>query len=181
MDKVAQTIKTEGPFDGVIGFSQGGALAGMTASVLEEGRVKSFARVCEGDSNQLGYPSSFLGEGGNPIQPPLSFCIIYSGFRAPSDHYEGFYTPALKTKMCIFIGSLDTVVDETRVLALVDACEGKERRVKVCHHVGGHFLPGQKIYLDAAVGFIRDCIAGVDEKTLNRQSDESVENMDGPF
>lgn len=39
---LARTLKEEGPFDGVIGFSQGGSAAGLVASLLEPGRRHAF-------------------------------------------------------------------------------------------------------------------------------------------
>ena len=36
---IAETMQRDGPFDGVIGFSQGGAAAGMVAALLEDGRA----------------------------------------------------------------------------------------------------------------------------------------------
>jgi pimeloyl-ACP methyl ester carboxylesterase len=43
--RVAEVLRTDGPFDGVVGFSQGGALAGMVASLLEEGKMDVFERA----------------------------------------------------------------------------------------------------------------------------------------
>jgi hypothetical protein len=43
--RVAEVLRRDGPFDGVVGFSQGGALAGMVASLLEEGRMEVFERA----------------------------------------------------------------------------------------------------------------------------------------
>ena len=42
LNSLAQTLKEEGPFDGVIGFSQGGSAAGLVASLLEPGRRRAF-------------------------------------------------------------------------------------------------------------------------------------------
>ena len=42
LDSLAQALKEEGPFDGVIGFSQGGSAAGLVASLLEPGRRRAF-------------------------------------------------------------------------------------------------------------------------------------------
>ena len=39
---LARTLEEEGPFDGVIGFSQGGSAAGLIASLLEPGRRQAF-------------------------------------------------------------------------------------------------------------------------------------------
>ncbi|KAI9656983.1 MAG: hypothetical protein M1831_004531 [Alyxoria varia] len=44
-ETVAEVLKNDGPFDGVMGFSQGGALAGMVASLLESGRKQAFEEL----------------------------------------------------------------------------------------------------------------------------------------
>jgi len=64
--------------------------------------------------------------------------------------------------MLHFLGTLDTVVEEKRSLALVEACEQSEGRV--VYHPGGHFLPSsQKAYVSALIGFIREVTADVGE------------------
>lgn len=171
-------LKKEGPFDGVIGFSQGGAMAGMLASVLEPDRRQAFEALYS--KGGMSYPSSFEADTGyieNTIHPPFKFAVSYSGFAARGrDLYKAFYEPKITTPMLHFIGTLDTVVEEARSLALVAACQESEGRV--VYHPGGHFLTTQKTYVAALVGFMKDVLhkaEGGDKK------EESVEDMDVPF
>ncbi|KAK3044132.1 hypothetical protein LTS18_002093, partial [Coniosporium uncinatum] len=60
--KIAQVLKSEGPFDGVIGFSQGAAAAGMLASLLEPGRREAF-EAAQGQGG-MRYPESFEEDSG---------------------------------------------------------------------------------------------------------------------
>ncbi|MCJ1312403.1 hypothetical protein MMC25_006077 [Agyrium rufum] len=189
--RVAQTIRSEGPFDGAIGFSQGGCVAPMVASLLESGRREAMDALHAREEAQMRFPSSFLtgegvkgqggkeGEEGSPvqIQEPLKFVVQYSGFRAPAEFYDGFYEPRIRTPVLHFLGGLDTVVDEGRTRALIDACEEGEGRVIV--HPGGHFVPSGKAQLDVVVGFIRECLKG--ENGERKNEEESVEDMDVPF
>lgn len=176
---IAHVLKTEGPFDGVIGFSQGGAAAGMLASLLEPGRRKAFEDQYPADG--MRYPESFEADGSveGAIHPPLKFAVSYSGFAAhDTPLYQGFYVPKIKTPMLHFLGTLDTVVDETRSLALVNACETSEGRV--VYHPGGHFLPAsQKAYVSALVGFMKDVLVAAESG--GKKQEESVEDMDVPF
>lgn len=172
MDKVAQVLKEEGPFDGVIGFSQGGAAAGMVASLLEPGRKEAFETAAA--KGGMPFPKSFEGD----VHPPLKFAVSYSGF-APAKNalYGAFYDPKIKTPMLHFLGSVDTVVEESRSLRLAHACEQHEGRI--VYHPGGHFLPSsQKQYVSALVGFIRQIL--VEAEGLGKK-EESVEDMDVPF
>jgi len=169
--RIAEVLKAEGPFDGVVGFSQGGAATGMVASLLEPGRKEAFEAAVS--SGGMQFPESF-----DNVHPPLKFAVSYSGF-APVDSplYKPFYEPKIKTPMLHFLGTLDTVVEESRSLALVDACENTEGRV--VYHPGGHFLPSsQKAYVGALIGFMKEVLHAADP---NKKEEESVEDMDVPF
>ena len=130
---VSALLSSEGPFDGVIGFSQGAALAAMTASLLEgQSRKDAFDKAKQKSKYAIAFPPSFE----NLAHPPLKFCIAYCGFRAPGERYEAFYEPNIQTPTCHFIGSLDTVVEESRTQALVDACGGATK-TQIVTHPGG--------------------------------------------
>ncbi|KAI9703225.1 MAG: hypothetical protein M1836_007790 [Candelina mexicana] len=172
--RIAEVLKSEGPFTGVIGFSQGGAAAGMVASLLENGRKEAFEKAEK--HRGMPYPDSFLADG-EMIHPPLRFAISYSGFGAPNERYRKFYEPKIETPVLHFLGSLDTVVEEGRSQRLIDACVGK-REERVVFHPGGHFLPSQKRFLNTVVGFIREVIA-TDEKGIGVE--EKAEDMDVPY
>lgn len=133
LEFLSRHLDTHGPFDGVVGFSQGAALAAMLVSLLEAtpGRNR---------------PEAFTTS-----HPPMKFGACYSGFRAPV-RYEFFYTPRIATPILHVLGSLDTAVDESRSLELVEACEGGEKR-KV-YHPGGHYLPAGRQYANVLIGFI---------------------------
>lgn len=178
LETLARVLKEEGPFDGVIGFSQGGAMTAMLASLLEPERRKAFEKLYP--QGGMPYPQSFQADPGyteEAIHPPLKFAVSYSGFAAKGvDAYRGFYEPKIKTPMLHFIGTLDTVVEEARSLALVERCEESEGRV--VYHPGGHFLTTQKTYVAALVGFMKEIIHKADN---GEKKEESVEDMDVPF
>lgn len=179
LQSVADCIRAEGPFDGVVGFSQGAAAAAMVASLLE-GSVRKEAFESKVGGGGMAYPASFLGEVDGFVQGPLKFAVCYSGFRAPGRLYEGFYEPRIRTKVLHVLGQVDVVVDEVRGMQLVGVCEGGEGRVVV--HPGGHFVPSQKPWLDAVVGFVKQCMEGEGEgKEEDKDEEERVEDMDVPF
>ncbi|KAL8913576.1 MAG: hypothetical protein Q9171_001660 [Xanthocarpia ochracea] len=181
LTRIAETITEEGPFDGVIGFSQGACAAGMVASLLEPGRQDAFSsRTSQKDEVETeAFPASFT----SLRQPPLKFALIYSGFVAPGARYMHFYDPPIKTPALHFLGSLDGVVEEARSKGLIDVCE----RAKVVTHPGGHFLPSQRPWLDAAIGFVKECLEQAAmgdirvEKDYIKGEEDNVENMDVPF
>lgn len=174
-DEIAKVLKAEGPFDGVIGFSQGACFAAVVASLLEgESRRRAFEQAQTKSAHALAYPKSFE----DLEHPPLKFGIVYSGFIPPGDRYKGIYNPPIETPLCHFIGSLDSVVEEKRTQALVDASGGNDK-TQVVIHPGGHFVPTSKQYLDVAAAFIQQQMGPKVEQ--NGQKEESVEDMDVPF
>lgn len=188
LDAIAKVLREEGPFDGVIGFSQGAAMAAMVASLLEPGRKEAFEHFADPKVASEGFevkepvagvafPASFEEAG----HPPLKFALCYSGFRSPGPRYRPFYeNPPIQTPILHVLGSLDAVVDDTRSRALVEACAGDpEKEGKVVWHPGGHFLPSQRPYLDAAVRFIKEQLEGKQAKADAKEDD--VRDMDLPF
>ncbi|KAF1841879.1 dihydrofolate reductase [Cucurbitaria berberidis CBS 394.84] len=175
---IASILKEQGPFDGVVGFSQGGACTAMVASLLEPGRREAFeARVASGG---VPYPESF--EDGK-IHPPLKFAVSYSGFlagkMAPGPQpYQAFYEPKIQTPMLHFIGTQDVVVEEAQTLALAKACASTEDKY-IVYHPGGHFLPStQKASVNALIGYIKEVLHN---EEAGKKEEESVEDMDVPF
>src|SRR5437667_274191 len=76
MAAVAKILAKEGPFDGVIGFSQGAALAAMLASLLEgPWRRDAFGHFCAESPLSIPFTPSFE----SLHHPPLKFGVIYSG------------------------------------------------------------------------------------------------------
>ncbi|EXJ77662.1 dihydrofolate reductase [Capronia epimyces CBS 606.96] len=175
LDTVANLIETEGPFDGVIGFSQGAALAAMVASLLEgDSRKQAFKKAQARSPLAIPYPAAFE----RLDHPPLKFCIAYCGFIAPGERYRGFYEdPHIQTPACHFIGSLDSVVEEARTQSLVNATGGPEK-TQVVTHPGGHFVPSGKQYLEIVAAFIKQNMASPQDKG---EEEERVEDMDVPF
>jgi predicted esterase len=177
---IASVLKEEGPFDGVVGFSQGAACAAMVASLLEPKRREAFeAQYADGG---MRFPESFEQDTGyveGTIHPPLKFAVSYSGFAARGKNpYHAFYEPRIATPVLHFLGTQDVVVEEARSLALVDACEQKAEKY-VVYHPGGHFLPStQKASVNALVGFIKEVMQ---EEEAAKKEDDNVEDMDVPF
>lgn len=156
-------ILEHGPFVGIIGFSQGAALAALLASALESP---------EHAPAELGVEELRRSVG----QEAVKFVVAYSGFRVKGEDWgykgeEGIRTPVLN-----FVGALDTVVDEGRTRELVEACVGKREVV----HPGGHFVPAGKQWVSVVCGFVESAVKG----TLNGKEEEEEEDaadMDVPF
>jgi hypothetical protein len=161
MERIAAAVAEAGGVDGVCGFSQGGATAALVAAALEEPR-----RQPDASTPSPSVPSQ-QQQGGQGEQPdwswveslraanggrPLRFAVIYSGFWAPPAGLQWLYGPQpIQTPSLHFIGSLDSVVDESRSQALVDRCEAPE----VVVHPGGHYVPVARDRVMPLVAFLR--------------------------
>ncbi|KAH6683702.1 dihydrofolate reductase [Plectosphaerella plurivora] len=142
MNTVAEAIRgIEGGVDGVIGFSQGGAMTALVASVLEtpHREVPEASAAWATDLREA--------NGGRG----LKFAGIYSGFFATDEALAWTYEPKIQIPSVHFIGSLDTVVEESRSQALVERFEDPV----IVVHPGGHYVPISKEWAMALAGFVQ--------------------------
>jgi len=151
--------ETEPAIHGIIGFSQGGSTAAMVASAMEGGSggettatTTTHKRRKPTSPRDEKWAAALREANGNR---PLKFAVIYSGFYAVPDSLAWLYEPKIQTPTLHFIGSLDTVVDESRSQGLVDRCEDPV----VVVHPGGHYVPVGKEWVMMLAGFVRKCVA----------------------
>lgn len=128
-------------YEGVFGFSQGGAMAALLATTLERPHL---------------HPP-FLVEGQAP-HPPLKFCISVSGFLPLDTSLRTLFTPHYSTPTLHIIGMTDFVVAHARSKQLIDACAPGAARVLV--HEGGHFVPSKASWRV----FFKDCFVRMGEE-----------------
>ena len=174
-------MEQDGPFDGVIGFSQGAAAAAMTASLLEPGRQEAFADR-QKNAGGMTFPSAFT----RLSHPPLRFMVSYSGFASTFPGYAAFYEPLIATPSLHFLGTLDTVLEECWARALLGSCEqgnaGPDETLVV--HPGGHSVPLGRRELLVVTGFIRSVYASDQAQKASASKtlkDQDVLDMDLPF
>lgn len=128
MSMMKDILEKEGPFDGVLGFSQGGGLAGVLTALLER-------------------PGNTLL---NTTHPPFKFAVIFSGFKARFPQYAWLYEPPIQTPMLHVIGRNDPIVTPDRSSELVAA----NPTGKVLEHPGSHFVPSAARYRNEVVDFV---------------------------
>ena len=158
--EVKEENENEPAIHGIIGFSQGGSTAAMVASAMEAGCETTTTTTTRTTTHRRRKPSSPRDEkwaaalreaNGNR---PLRFAVIYSGFYAVPESLAWLYEPKISTPTLHFIGSLDTVVDESRSRGLVERCEDPV----VVVHPGGHYVPVGKEWVMMLAGFVRKCV-----------------------
>jgi Serine hydrolase (FSH1) len=99
-------------FDGVFGFSQGAALAGLLAAVQESGSA--------------------------PPEFHLGFAVMVGGFTSDLPKHAELFRRKLTTPSVHVIGRSDVIVPRTDSLRLA----GRFADPLVLEHPGGHIVPG---------------------------------------
>jgi pimeloyl-ACP methyl ester carboxylesterase len=150
---LATTLKEQGPFAGVIGFSQGAALAVTLTSFLEPGRIEAFKAKQDGHD----FPAAFLNEDGALIHPPLRFCVSYAGFPLTDPRWYAVYEPTVQTPVLSVVGSVDTIIEE-KVSEMLHSLLGPDIQQRIIQHPGGHFVPSGKMEVAGLVGFLRSVL-----------------------
>ncbi|KAG9854620.1 FSH1-domain-containing protein, partial [Aureobasidium melanogenum] len=172
LDQVAKVLKENGPMDGVMGFSQGAALAAMVVSLLEPNRADAFGKVPGGG---MEYPQSI-----KELQhPPLRFGVCFSGLLNKHHAYTAFYEPRIQTPVLHVLGSMDTIVEESESLALAERCADGGNGT-VIRHAGTHTVPTSDRDIAAVIQFIRNAFPSGDA-SANKDEEEDVLDMDMPF
>ncbi|KAL2754041.1 hypothetical protein ACRALDRAFT_2108827 [Sodiomyces alcalophilus JCM 7366] len=141
MRALAASIREAGGVDGVLGFSQGGAMAALVAAALD-----SPHRLPPPD--HADWAAALREANGGRA---LRFAAVYSGFFATDPSLAWCFDPPIRTPTLHFIGSLDTVVEEGRSRALIDRCADP----LVVVHPGGHYVPISKEWAMALAGFLK--------------------------
>ena len=130
VDYLRSYVIENGPFHGVIGFSQG---AGVTGYLMT-------------DFNGL------LGLTAEQ-QPPLNFFIAISGFKFKPESYQQQYNDHPITIPSLHVqGELDTITEESKVLQLFNSCSYDSRTL--LKHPGGHYVPNSKGFAKKVVDWL---------------------------
>ncbi|PPQ67957.1 hypothetical protein CVT26_005837 [Gymnopilus dilepis] len=137
---LVRDVLKEQRFDGVFGFSQGAAFAGLLAALLERPHL---------------YPD-FLINGKAP-HPPFQFCVAVSGFRVKDPSINHVFEPSYSTPTLHVLGKTDVVVVEERSRQLIEV----SANARVEEHEGvsvasGHFVPSKGNWRKFMVNYMKD-------------------------
>ncbi|KAH8662415.1 serine hydrolase FSH [Xylariales sp. PMI_506] len=158
MRVIAAAIREASGVDGVVGFSQGGAMAAMLAAAMEPDRpvpTAAAAAAASESSSSLDWVQELRDANGGR---PLKFAVVYSGFPAPDEGLQWLYEGKIQTPTLHFIGALDTVVDEARSNGLVERCAAGEGHGMSVVHPGGHYVPVSKEWVGVLAGFLKNIL-----------------------
>ncbi|KAL8784390.1 MAG: hypothetical protein Q9213_003990 [Squamulea squamosa] len=151
LDVLADVLRSEGPFDGVLAFSQGTILAVMIASLLEGSpRREAFVRFQQEYPEAFPYPESYK----YLHHPPLKFGITYGALMGVGKKYSWLYEkPLIHTPFLHFRGLYDPVVSVKMAQNVENARIGGDKAIRIVHQ-GAHNVCVGAEYLDAVTDFI---------------------------
>jgi dienelactone hydrolase len=136
---LSNILDKEGPFDGIIGFSQGGSVGTLIAALLERPR--------------LSRPRNFT-----TFHGPLQLVVSYSGYHEDDARLQKYYAQKIKTPILHFISSTDPVMAEERCFRLVKRCEDPDDKVIVYRGSGFHRVPATKVTTQALSRFLAEVL-----------------------
>jgi hypothetical protein len=154
---LGETLRTNGPFVGVLGFSQGGCAAASLAAMLEPAR--------RGHPLVKKYMPSW--------HPPLDFFIMFSGnpYRHPTEQVHWLFYPEggrdnmIGTKALAFYGQKEWARDQSqreRQAFFISRCAD----VTVMAHPWKHTVPRTQEYADVVRDFVLDVARAKESQNL---------------
>lgn len=156
LEYLAGIVRKFGPFDGVIGFSQGAVMAIFLASLLEgESRFGSYQRHQRYARTTLPYPAAFH----DLEHPPLKFAVLFCpGLEREHSVSWLLEDPMPATPFYSCIGETDIfVTDQQRTFAL-ETTRNKDSIEMM--HAGGHHIPPSYVHLDCVLSFLTTSVYG---------------------
>lgn len=150
-------IIRHGPFDGVVGFSQGATLAHMLASWCEA----SFSSKRRAALARQGQPLS-----STPPQRPFRFSIGFAGWKGTDAYHGGFYEPAMRTPTLIVRGRWDVNVPSQAPIELLNCSTCGE----FLEHCGTHYVPKTRDLLGRVAEFVGRTLEPPEDQVLSRET-----------
>lgn len=147
----AHILQSEGPFDGVVAFSQGTVIAGMVASLLEGvERWQAHCTASHRSTKLMEYPPIF-----RTLQhPPFKFGVMYAGRVGRGRYFDWLYeNPRISTPFCVLWGKWDPMVDADERDAAWSRFSTEQGSCMLIHN-GGHYVPTDTESTEYVSGFI---------------------------
>ncbi|KAI8319077.1 hypothetical protein GQ54DRAFT_318719 [Martensiomyces pterosporus] len=115
---IGNVLNEQGPFDGIVGFSQGAAFAVVISALLDG---------CKGS----------LSFGVEVSHPPIKFLLLAGAYRLDMPQYQYLYEKRFSMPSMHMMGTYDTVIEISRSQKLLECFDSPV----VFEFVGGHFMP----------------------------------------
>ena len=129
VEYIERAFQEHGPFDGVLGFSQGACVVGVLCAMLESGKL--------------------------PAGIKFDFAVLISGFLPRDSKYRSIIAPPqlIKVPSLHILDKTDDVVEPERSMKVAELFQN----AIVVQHEKGHMVPSDKIVRDAIKDFVLAC------------------------
>ncbi|PSC70407.1 rhodanese-like domain-containing 6 isoform X1 [Micractinium conductrix] len=153
--ELQRVLREQGPFDGVLGFSQGAAVAAVLA-VQHARQQQQQEQHPPGGIGGNGACEGSVGAGA------LRFAIMCSGYRSPLPAHAALLDAAaaaggapIPTLHIYGAGSADRQISGQESAALAECFDPTQRFV--VRHAGGHLIPSCKSVVARLLAFLQRC------------------------
>jgi hypothetical protein len=157
------------PIQGILGFSQGGAVAGMISSLLNcSDNLEKITAI-----RAQGLPvDDFLQL---PAQKPLRCCIGIGGYQGTVKYYGSLYQWPIQTPSIHTMASMDAIVEHFETMKMAESFSSYE----IVQYHGSHFCPRDRVTVEALACFVlKNCCgssaAPVLSQSVNMYDDDEV-------
>ncbi|KAJ3221437.1 hypothetical protein HK099_003531 [Clydaea vesicula] len=123
-------LENQGPFVGILGFSQGATLASLVTSILEN-------------------PDLFVTKINHP---KLKFSLLFSGLKSRDQKHLKFYQNTIQSPSLHVLGNFDSTVDNSQSMDLTKCYQYPE----ILRFDGGHEIPDSTDALFSIQKFINE-------------------------
>jgi len=146
IDTLVDIVKAQGPFDGIMGFSQGAALAAMIC--LDSAVKKALAKFNDTESEGIQYQPQFPAE-----LSSFKFAILFSGYCSKSSTHSKIYDKVREIRKLgksnylndSMVPILNVIGDNSRI---VRGLKGEKlslvfglKNTQEVHYDRGHYIP----------------------------------------
>ncbi|PIA13132.1 hypothetical protein COEREDRAFT_49831 [Coemansia reversa NRRL 1564] len=145
LDLISKVLNEQGPFDGIMGFSQGACLAIVIALLLQGSATDGPISLGEVD------------------HPQIKFLILAGAFQLEVPEYDYLYTHKIDVPSLHITGTYDTVVEPERSKLVQGFFESPE----VFEFVGGHFIPQSPKCARVMRAFLARFVPGIESDKPN--------------
>ncbi|KAJ2008599.1 hypothetical protein H4R26_000075 [Coemansia thaxteri] len=146
---VGKILNEQGPFDGILGFSQGGSLAVIISALLDGRDGPSF--------------------GVEVNHPPIKFVVLAGAFMADAPQYQYIYAkPLANVASMHMMGTYDTVVGVEKPRELLKMFTDPV----AFEYDGGHYIPQMPKCIRTMTEFLVPLIPGIQQSADSNNASE---------
>ncbi len=164
LHQVSDAIDKYGPFEGIMGFSQGAALSALICEYIFHVQDTS--------------PFYFRGKKIIMNQKMFKFAILFSGFRIyiNAKQLQFMYKKKIEIPTLHVIGDLDLEMSRAWSLSVWKVC--KESKRTIIRHSGAHFIPNGRNQVNQIMEWVKSIEPNNIDNYSDTETNDSTSRID---